>query len=130
MITKSSLRRLPDRPVKRFGGPYVARSKYRAVRTVVDGWTFDSKREAARYGELLVYGQSGLLRNLELQPKFPIRIGEIKIANYLADFRYEFLVENRWQDVIEDVKGMKTPIYRLKKKIVEALYGITIREVR
>lgn len=117
------------------------RSKYHAVRTTVHGVTFASKAEARRYQDLLLLGAAGEIRNLELQPKFPIRSNGEVVAAYVADFRYEerygMVVPQApipwchgWRDVVEDVKGMKTPVYRLKKKLVEVQYGIQIREVR
>lgn len=117
-------------------------SKYRAVPTTVNGFRFASKAEARRYQELLLLGKAGEIRNLELQPRFPIASGGVRVADYVADFRYEerypsqacngmcLCAHWRWRDVVEDVKGVKTPVYRLKKKLVEAQHGITIREVR
>jgi hypothetical protein len=109
---------------------------------VVHSFTFASKREAARYEELLALGALGEIRNLELQPKFPIVVRqgtflEVPIGVYVADFRYEERKPRGpadwcdvWCDRIEDVKGMPTPVYRLKKKLVEALYAVQIREIR
>jgi Protein of unknown function (DUF1064) len=115
------------------------RSKYRAVRTEVDGVVFASKAEARRYRELLLLGQAGAIRNLELQPRFDLTVERrdwrdffpVKIGEYRADFRYEELTETggRWDDTVEDVKGMKTALYRWKKKHFEAQYGIQIREI-
>jgi Protein of unknown function (DUF1064) len=129
----------PPRP--RVQRPVVTRSKYRAIRTEVNGFTFDSRAEARRYQELLALGALGEIRNLELQPKFPIVIRQgffdIPIATYVADFRYEERKPRDpadwcdvWCDRIEDVKGMPTPVYRLKKKLVEALHAVKIREIR
>lgn len=102
------------------------RSKYRAVKTEVDGITFDSKREAARYMELVLLERAGEISRLELQPKYDCVVNGHKICTYKADFRYF----NANGSVVEDVKGMKTPVYRLKKKLVEALYpGVKIQEV-
>jgi len=102
------------------------RSKYKAVKTEVDGIMFDSKREAARYMELRLLERAGEIKNLELQPAFECRIDGKKICTYKADFRYFTAKEC----VVEDVKGMKTPVYRLKKKLVEALFpGVKIQEV-
>jgi hypothetical protein len=109
------------------------RSKYGAIRTEVDGMTFASKAEARRWSELKILRASGLIfGDLELQPELPICVvrpdGEIvKVAVYRGDFRYE---APDGTDVVEDVKGFKTPVYRLKKKLVEAQYGIVIREVK
>ena len=67
---------------------------------------------------------------LTLQPPFPIyAFGTgIKVAVYYADF--EYIVAQNGEVVTEDVKGMKTAVYRLKKRLVESQYGIQIREVR
>lgn len=115
-------------------------SKYRAVPTTVNGFRFASKAEARRYQELLLLGKAGEIRNLELQPRFAITSAGQRVAEYVVDFRYEerFFLKTSdgaplgwsWRDVVEDVKGVKTPVYRLKKKLVEAQHGITIREVR
>ena len=102
------------------------KNKYKAVKTEVDGITFDSKREAARYMELVLMQRAGEISHLELQPAFECRIDGKKICTYKADFRYFTAKEC----VVEDVKGVKTPVYRLKKKLVEALYpGVKIQEV-
>lgn len=116
-------------------------SKYGAIRTTIDGVTFASKAEAKRYRELKILERAGEIFDLELQPKFPIyasvhgrirHCGDKPICTYVADFRYregaETVIGGRL--VVEDVKGMKTPVYRLKKKLVEAQYGIQIQEIR
>lgn len=108
-------------------------SKYRAVKTVVDGHTFPSKREAARYSLLKLREKAGEISHLELQAKYEIRINGVLICTYYADFRYFDLVRKNAQGgmgcrVVEDSKGMKTPVYRIKKKLVEALYPGTIIE--
>jgi hypothetical protein len=100
-------------------------SKYHAIRVEVDGIVFASKAEARRYGELKLAELSGSVSALELQPKFPLIVNGKKISTYIADFRY---IENG-RTVVEDVKGVRTPVYRLKKKMVEAQYGIEIVEV-
>ncbi len=102
------------------------RSKYKAVKTEVDGITFDSKREAARYMELVLLERAGEISHLELQPSFVCMVNGHKICTYKADFRYF----SASKSIVEDVKGVKTPVYRLKKKLVEALYpGVKIQEV-
>jgi hypothetical protein len=114
-----------DRP---FGVPPDKRpSKYRAVKTTVDGIVFASKREAKRYGELKLLERGGYIRKLELQPAYLIEINGFKICKYIADFRY-FEGARR---VVEDVKGVRTREYRIKRKLVEALYpGTKITEVK
>lgn len=111
------------------------RSKYAAIRTSVDGIVFASKKEAARYGELKLLEKVNRIRRLELQPKFPIEVRGTKVCTYVADFQYQVFdideggFSGRWRTVVEDVKGIKTAVYRLKKKMVEATYGIRISEV-
>jgi hypothetical protein len=100
------------------------RSKYRNVPTVVDGTRFHSKREAARWSELRLLERAGKVAALERQVAYPVVMNGVKVCSWLADFRYREAGET----VVEDVKGCKTPLYRLKKKLVEAQYGITIRE--
>lgn len=110
--------------------------KYGAKRTTVDGVTFASMKEARRYTELKLLRDAGELTHLELQPAFPLwvhsnvhqRALPVKIGTYRADFRYR---DKSGASVVEDVKseGTKTTAYRLKKRFVEAQYGILIREV-
>lgn len=112
----------------------MARSKYGAKKTIVDGIKFDSKREANRYIELKLLERAGEIKNLELQPKFVLqpkyrKNGKgIREIAYIADFRY---FDNRLDKlVVEDVKGVKTEVYRLKKKIVEYIHkDLEIKEV-
>ena len=127
-----------------------SRSKYKAVKTTIDGITFDSKKEAKRYTELKLLEKAGHITHLELQPEYQITINGAKICTYKADFRYftvraesnerSYNSKGEWQTptmtgdkegmVLEDVKGFKTPIYRLKKRLVEASYpGTLIKEV-
>ena len=106
------------------------RHKYNAIPTTVDGIRFDSKREAKRYGELRLLVQAGEIRDLQLQPEFEIEVtnpqGEkVPCGKYIADFWY--LEDGR--AVVEDAKGHPTPLYKFKRKLVEALYGLEIHEV-
>lgn len=88
-------------------------TKYFAQPTEVNGTKFDSKSEATRYLELEFLQKQNLIKDLELQPSFPLhsKTGEV-ICNYVADFRYKA----DGKDVVEDRKGFKTPVYKLKKK--------------
>lgn len=108
------------------------RSKYGAKKKVVDGITFDSSKEAKRYCELKMLEKAGDVKELTLQPVFPIYVCKyrgsdpVKVCDYIPDFRYREGPQGLL--VIEDVKGVRTPTYRLKKKLFEAQYGLTIRE--
>ena len=103
-------------------------NKYGARKTEVDGITFDSKAEARRYGELKLLEQAEEITALELQPKFPVEVNGKKICTWKGDFRYWCNRGGGW--VVEDVKGFRTPVYRLKKKLVEAIYDIEVTEVK
>lgn len=102
----------------------ISRSKYGAKKTVVDGITFDSQAEATRYGVLKVIQAAGLITGLRLQVPYQITVNGKKVCRYVADFVY---IENG-KEVVEDVKGMKTPVYNLKKKLMEAVFGVVIFE--
>ena len=114
-------------------------SKYRNVRTEVDGITFDSKKEARYYQELLLREKAGEVDDIQLQPEFvlhawcprgtPAAPGAraAPIGRYIADFAYRDISEETVY--IVDVKGVRTPFYKWKKKHVEAEHGIVITEV-
>ena len=102
-------------------------TKYKAVPTYIDGIRFASKKEAGRYCELKLLEKAGAISDLELQTKFPIILNNGKICTYKADFSYVQLLGSK--RIVEDVKGFRTPVYKLKKKLVEALYKIKIIEI-
>ena len=95
-------------------------SKYRSVKTEVDGIVFASKRESIRYGELKMLERIGYISGLTLQPKFPMIVNGQKICTYLADF--SFYEKESKRLVVEDVKGVRTAVYSIKKKLFHALY--------
>lgn len=105
----------------------MSRRKYGNRPGEVDGRRFDSQKEASRYGELCLLRWAGKIRDLECQPEYPLVVNGVKVGLYRGDFRY-FDCETG-QSVTEDVKGYRTREYRLKRKLVKALYGIEIREV-
>ena len=100
--------------------------KYHSKKTVIDGIRFDSMAEADRYRELKLLERAGKIRALTLQPKFTL-IPSFKKGGktyrkvvYIADFQYYDIPADKI--VIEDVKGFKTPVYRLKKTLFEFTY--------
>lgn len=105
-------------------------SKYHAKKTVVDGVTFDSKREANRYLVLKGMEEDGTIKDLrrqvryELVPAFDVDGRHYRPVYYVADFVY---VEDG-KEICEDVKGMRTDVYRLKSKLFARRYGKVIRE--
>jgi hypothetical protein len=101
------------------------RNKYRNKPTEVNGIRFDSQKEAKRYGELCLLYRAGDIRDLQRQYKFSCDIGDDHICNYMADFVYFDVSKNR--RVVEDVKGAPpTAVFKLKKKLVEALHDVQI----
>lgn len=111
-------------------------SKYRAKKTVVDGIKFDSKREAERYCELKLLEKAKEIRNLELQPRFLLQ-DKFKDRNgkthrkieYVADFMY---IDKDGKKIVEDVKGVLTDVYKIKKKMFLKKYDeqYEFREIR
>ena len=109
-------------------------SKYRSKKVVVDGITFDSKKESQRYCELKLLERCGKIKDLELQPKFELQPSfrkngrTIRAITYIADFTYFDLEKMRI--VVEDVKGLRTDVYSIKRKMFEFKYPeLTIVEV-
>lgn len=95
-------------------GQSIARTKAR--RTVVDGIEFSSQAEADRYSELRMLERGARIVDLHLQPRFTVfDAGGVKIE-YVADFAYREGV----RIIVEDVKGMKTADYLLKRKMFVA----------
>jgi hypothetical protein len=103
-------------------------SKYRNVPVTVDGEYYHSKREMLYHQDLKNLQRAGQISNLKRQPEFPIEVNGQKIGKYIADFEY---VEKGKRRVI-DVKSpatAKEPLFRLKKKLTEAIHGITVEVV-
>jgi hypothetical protein len=92
----------------------------------LDGYTFDSQMEAARYQQLKLLEFNGDIYDLEIHPLFPMIHNGQKICAYEADFVY---YEND-KRIIEDVKGHRTEMYKLKKKMMKIFYDIDILETQ
>jgi hypothetical protein len=101
-------------------------TKYGNRRVTEDGIPFDSLAELRRYRELRMLEAAGVIAGLEVHPRYPLVVNGVKVGSYEADFRY---VTPEGETVIEDVKGVRTSTYKLKKRLVEALYGIQVVEV-
>lgn len=109
------------------------RTKYRAVKTVVDNIKFDSKKESVRYLELKALEASGEIKSLSLQVPFVLLGKEkgldgktLREMKYIADFVY---LDKNGKMHVEDVKGMKTDVYKIKKRLMWHIHGIAIEEV-
>ena len=102
-------------------------NKYFAKKTVAMGLKFDSRWEAERWGQLKAMERAGVVTQLERQVKYELSINDVKICNYIADFRYLLEEENGLSKlVVEDAKGILTPEFKLKKKMMKAIHGIDI----
>jgi len=108
-------------------------SKYHNQKTVVDGITFDSKKEADRYCELKLLKQAGEIKDFELQPVFILVEAQefngqiIKPLTYRADFK---IIYPNGSVIVEDVKGYRTQVYKNKVKMLLAKYpDIDFKEV-
>lgn len=100
------------------------RGKYGNQRVTIGGLTFDSKREAKRWLELVEEERAGRISQLERQVRFELSIAGVKVCDYVSDFCYI----RDGQRVVEDSKGMKTAVYRLKKRMMLAVHQIEIFE--
>jgi len=100
-------------------------SKWRNVRTTLDGIHFASKREARRYAELKIELQAGELTDLKLQKRFALCVNGVHVCDYIADFVYR----RHGVRVVEDAKGKATDVYKIKRALMRAIYGIEIVEV-
>lgn len=104
--------------------------KYRNKKTDLDGISFDSKKEADRFALLKIRLLAGEITDLVHHRRFPCKVNGYVVCEYEADFCYHDRM--RGCNVIEDVKSKvtrKDPVYRLKKKLMEACNGIQIEEV-
>ena len=107
-------------------------NKYGAIKTTLDGITFDSAREASRWGQLVLLQRLGKIKDLDRQVPFRLIPAEkgpdgkrLRELRYIADFVY---IDDKGRHV-EDSKGFRTKEYRLKKRLMWHLYGIEVEEV-
>lgn len=136
----------PDGVAKKVEGTKVPKkklsktpNKHGAIKVEYEGKVFDSKKELARYKQLLVMQQSGYITNLRMQVSYPLKVREwivndVKVdlgywymREYIADFVYEI----DGLTIVEDVKSKHTKNmrpYKIKKKLLKAIYDIEIKE--
>lgn len=105
------------------------KSKYSSAKTDVDGVRFDSKKEAEFYAELKLREKAGEISHLRLQPRYLLQEAfkhegkQYREMEYVADFEY---IENG-ETVVVDVKGFRTAVYMLKRKLFLYRYGSSIK---
>ena len=106
-------------------------NKYHAVKTIVDGITFDSKREAQRYEELRLLEKAGEISELIVHPRYELEKADrmmcLRAINYIGDFQYR--EDNHL--VCEDVKGVQTAVFKMKANLFHRYYkDIELRIVK
>lgn len=102
-------------------------SKYNNKKTVLDAYKFDSKKEAKRYSVLKLMVLANEITDLRMQVKYELLPNQGKgysKVSYIADFVYKI----DGLEIVEDVKGFKTAIYQLKKKLMKFIHNIEIYE--
>lgn len=114
--------------------PMAYGNKYHNTKVIYNGIKFDSKKEMQRYKELELLESTDYICNLELQKKFLLQDGytnakgkKIRPIYYISDFYYYDYIDNKW--IVEDTKGVRTEVYKLKKKLFEYKYNLTIDEL-
>ena len=106
-------------------------NKYRNKKTEVAGILFDSAAEARRYGQLIILERANYIKNLERQVKFElapsVMLGGRKkpALRFIADFKYWDIKKHEW--VVEDVKGVVTPLFRVKQHLMATVHKIEVR---
>lgn len=99
-------------------------SKYRNKKVQIDMYVFDSIAESRRYKELALLQRAKKIENLQLQPRFLLQEGFRKNGKtyrkieYIADFMYS----QNGKNIVEDVKGIQTDVFKLKHKLFEKKY--------
>ena len=124
-------------------------NKYGNKKVIVDGVVFDSKREAQRYQQLKLMERAGVICDLKRQVKYELVPAQYingkcveRAITYTSDFEYYVLnplkhktvmadpdAKTIGQHVVEDVKGMRTDVYKIKRKLMLYKYGILVTEV-
>lgn len=103
------------------------RNKYNARGIHEDGYYFDSQMELRRYRELKLLIAAGVIRDLEIHPRYDFEKNGVLITTYRPDFVY--VLADTGAQVVEDVKGVQTEVYKIKKKLMKAFYGLEVVEV-
>lgn len=105
-------------------------NKYHNKKTIIDGITFDSKKEARRYQDLKLLERSNTISGLKLKTKWLLIPPQVingkteRCITYSCDFEYE----RDGKHIVEDCKGMKTDVYKIKKRLMKQIHNIEIYE--
>lgn len=101
-------------------------SKYNAKRKEVDGIKFDSTKEADRYCQLKLLLRANEISDLQLQVPYVL----IEKSKWGREVKYyaDFVYKEGGEIIVEDCKGMRLPLYKLKKRLFQEKYNIDIKE--
>ena len=103
-------------------------NKYKAKRTLLDGICFDSKAEASYYAGLKLRQRAGEVEDVEMQRPYALIIEGQLICTYRADFVFWDVAERRRRVI--DVKGIETPAFKIKRKLMKACHGLEVEVVK
>jgi hypothetical protein len=131
-VTPASVKTVAKRGgVRRVGKAGSRKNKYNAAGERIDGMWFASAAEGKRYLQLKSMVERNMIDNLRCQVKLPCVVNNRLICTYIADFAY-VVIDDRGvgiRSIWEDVKGMITDVYKIKKKLVQAVHNIEILEI-
>jgi len=131
MIKRSATRASPVAPRAAaaagpvLGGP--AANKYKARAVVTEEGRFASRKEYADWCALKLQEKAGYITHLQRQQRFPLSINNQLICTFVADAVFFDKAANK--RVVADSKGVLTPVYKLKKKLMKALLNIEVIEI-
>lgn len=120
-------------------------AKYNNKKVTIDGITFDSHKEARRYGYLSLLEKAGEITNLARQVEYeliPVQKQTTEYTDKKGKTRHKTVVleravkyialvyyDKQGQLVVEDAKGVRTKEYVIKRKLMLYMYGIKVSEV-
>lgn len=108
------------------------RNKYGNKKVIVDGIVFDSKKEAERYKQLVIFEKAGVIQGLTRQVEFvliPAQYIDGKCVERKCSYRADFVYYEDGVLVVEDTKGVRTPEYIIKRKLMLHVHKIRVCEV-
>lgn len=105
-------------------------TKYNNKKVVVDGQKFDSKKEAYRYQALKKLEKNGYISDLQTQVVFELAPSVIINGRKKPALKYkaDFVYMNNGKKIVEDVKGVLTTVYKIKRHLMKSVHGIDILE--
>ena len=107
-------------------------AKYHNRKVVINGQLFDSAKEAKRWAELRLMEKAGMISDLRRQVPFeliPSQKRNGKTIERACIYKADFVYKQDGTEIVEDVKGMRTPEYIIKRKLMLWEFGIVIHEI-